>query len=139
MMEINQIKMQIYQLESDLLTGEVRESAAKTEARLSEDFIEFTSSGTVYHYTKGDVFINEKNNPELRWDILEFDIIKLSEDCFLAMYKLIKKDEKDENRKCSLRSSIWKNKNGQLKMIFHQGTPIPAEKYDIENVMEKLL
>ncbi len=46
----------------------------------------------------------------------------LSDDCILAMYKLIKHDEINESKKYSLRSSIWKLINGKWKMFFYQGT-----------------
>ena len=38
------------------------------------------------------------------------------------LYKVIKLNEKDENKRSSIRSSIWKLHDGKWKMIFHQGT-----------------
>ncbi|AJH00241.1 DUF4440 domain-containing protein [Clostridium beijerinckii] len=119
---MNSIKDHILQLEQELLKSEVRKSADKINDMLSDDFIEFTSSGSEYHYKNGDVF-QEQNNPQtLYGEISDFKIKELANDCILAMYKIIKLNELDENKKHSLRSSIWKCFDGQWKMIFHQGT-----------------
>lgn len=116
------INERILKLENYLLKSEVRKSAEKINKVLSTDFIEFTSSGEEYHYKIGDVFQKDDNDTELSWEIKDFNVKQISEDCVLATYKVIKDDEIDENKKYSLRSSIWKYSNGQWKMIFHQGT-----------------
>ncbi|WP_234122172.1 hypothetical protein [Clostridium hydrogenum] len=51
-------------------------------------------------------------------------------DCVQATYKMIKEYEENEDRKCTLRSSIWKYRDGKWKMIFHQGTLVPRENLD---------
>lgn len=112
----------IYKYEYELLKSEVRKSSERIEELLTEDFIEFTSSGKAYYYKAGEVFQNKDDNTELHWEIKDFSIKELSEDCVLAMYKVIKHDEPDERKKYSLRSSIWKSYNGHWKMVFHQGT-----------------
>ena len=112
----------IYQYECELLKSEVRKSAERISKLLSDDFIEFTSSGRVAFYEKGEVFQSKDDNTELNWEIKDFSIIELSVDCTLAMYKVIKHDEIDESKKYSLRSSIWKCIDGKWKLIFHQGT-----------------
>jgi len=58
----------------------------------------------------------------MKWEIKEFTIKQLSNECILATYKVIKYSELNENMKYSLRSSIWQRLNGKWKMIFHQGT-----------------
>lgn len=47
---MNSIKDHILQLEQELLKSEVRKSADKINDILSDDFIEFTSSGSEYNY-----------------------------------------------------------------------------------------
>lgn len=89
---------------------------------MANDFIEFSSSGKEYYYKNGDVFQDELDNTQFNWEIVNFRIKELSSDCILSMYKLIKHNEIDENKKYSLRSSIWKYTNGKWKMFFHQGT-----------------
>jgi len=119
---MDSVKEHILQLESDLLRSEVRKSAHRIEDLLADDFIEFCSSGNEYHYRKGDVFQEQDDHKELLWEITDFKITELSEDCIMATYKLIKHDEQNDMKKYSLRSSIWKHMDGKWKMIFHQGT-----------------
>lgn len=122
MSKMESIEKLIFQLENDLLKLEVRKSPQKISELLAEDFIEFTSSGSVYNYKIGDVFQEKNDNDELLWEIIDFKIRQLSDDCVLAIYKVIKHNEASENKKYSLRSSIWKYYDGKWKMIFHQGT-----------------
>lgn len=116
------VKDNILKLESDMLKSEVRKSAQMIGDIISEGFIEFCSNGNEYHYKNGDIFQEDDDNKELFWEIVDFKIEELSEDCILAMYKVIKHDEPDENKKYSLRSTIWKCIDGKWKMFFHQGT-----------------
>lgn len=115
------LKKHILQLENELLKPEVRQSVEKTSELLSDNFTEFCSSGHIYHYSKGQV-INEVNLQAIDWEITDFEINLLSNDCLLATYMLIKHSESNENKKYSLRSSIWKSFCGKWKMVFHQGT-----------------
>jgi hypothetical protein len=116
------VKQHLFQLESDLLKSEVRKSAQAINEILADGFIEFCSNGNEYHYENGDVFQEQDDNNELFWQIIDFEIKELSDGCVLAMYKLIKHDESNENTKYSLRSTIWKSIDGKWKMLFHQGT-----------------
>ena len=120
--QIELLEKHIFELEKDLLKPETRKSAEKISTLLSDDFIEFSSSGNIYNYNKDDVFDNDSNSSEIKWEVKEFKIKELSNDCILATYKLIKHSELRENMKYSLRSSIWRLLNGTWKMIFHQGT-----------------
>lgn len=122
MIKMGSIEKLIFKLENDLLKSEVRKSPQKISELLAEDFIEFTSSGSEYHYKSGDVFQKQEDNSELLWNITDFKIKQLSDDCILAIYKVIKHNETNENKKYSLRSSIWKSYSGKWKMLFHQGT-----------------
>jgi hypothetical protein len=122
---IEQIKLlekHILELEKDLLKPEIRKSSEEISKLLSDEFIEFSSSGNIYNYNNGDVFDKNSNSIEIKWEIKDFIIKELSNDCILATYKVIKHNELRENMKYSLRSSIWKLFNGTWKMIFHQGT-----------------
>lgn len=116
------IEKLILQLEGDLLKSEIRKSSQKINELLADDFVEFTSSGAEYYYKSGDVFQKQDDNHKLIWNIIDFKIKQLSEDCILATYKVIKHNESNENKKYSLRSSIWKCYDRRWKMLFHQGT-----------------
>lgn len=112
----------ILKLENELLKPEIRQSVEDVSELLSDGFTEFTSSGYIYNYTTGQVIDEGTDLQVIDWKIKDFEINQLSKDCILATYILIKYSELDENRKCSLRSSIWKCFDGKWKMIFHQGT-----------------
>ena len=128
---MNSIEEHLLQLENYLLKSEIRKSSQRINEILTNDFIEFCSSGSEYHYKNGDIFQKEDDNNTLCWEILDFKIKELSNDCILAMYKLIKHNEVNENKKYSFRSSIWKYYDGKWKMVFHQGTL--SSKSEIEN------
>lgn len=124
---MNSLKEKIFELENDLLKADVRKSAQKINAILSDDFVEFCSSGSEYHYKNGDVFQAEDDEKNLDWEIFNFEVKELSKDCVLATYKVVKHDEHDERKRYFLRSSIWKEENGKWKMFFNQGTLLPNE------------
>ena len=116
------LEKHIFEMENELLKSETRQSAEKIGELLTDDFTEFCSSGNIYNYNKGDIFDNNINLSEIKWEIKQFTTKQLSNDCILATYKLIKHSELNEHMKYSLRSSTWKCLNGKWKMIFHQGT-----------------
>lgn len=110
----------ILNLEKELLKPEVRKSPEKLRKLLSEDFIEYRSSGVIYHYEKDDIFYEDNVTFELQ----DFNLQELSEDCVLTTFKIDKIYHEDNFIKSSIRSSIWKLYDGKWKMIFHQGTLI---------------
>lgn len=116
------LKIHILQLENELLKLEVRQSAEKTSELLADGFTEFCSSGYIYHYNKEQAIDENTNLQTMEWEIADFEINQLSNECVLATYRLIKHNELNVNKKYSLRSSIWKCFDGKWKMIFHQGT-----------------
>lgn len=116
---MHSVSEEILKLEKELLKSDVRKSAERISEILSESFIEYTSSGNEYYYKVGDTFQEENDNTILNWEIVNFKTRFLAEDCILATYKVIKHDEE---KKYSLRSSIWKIEGGKWKIIFHQGT-----------------
>jgi hypothetical protein len=102
----------ILALEESLLRAEVRQSAQRVAERISDDFTEFTSSGTMYRYHPGDIFDSPADG-----EIRDFSLRPLGGGCVLATYRFIR-----SGGIVTLRSSIWQLMNGRWKMIFHQGT-----------------
>ena len=80
----------IYQWECELLKSEVRKSSEKISELISTEFIEFTSSGKVISYKEGQVYQDKNDNTEIEWEIRNFSIRELSNECVLAMYNVIK-------------------------------------------------
>lgn len=119
---MNCTRDEILRLENNLLRADVRKSAEKINEILSDDFVELSSSGSEYHYKKGDVFQAEDDERSLDWEILNFDIKEIDDKCVLATYKVVKHDEMDERKRYSLRSSLWRKEGQSFKMLFHQGT-----------------
>lgn len=119
---MDSLEKKILKLENNLLSSTIRKSPEKINEILDDEFTEYTSSGEEYHYKKGDIFQDKEDESELDWQISDFKIKKLSEECVLATYKVVKNKEMDEKKKYTLRSSIWKCIDGTWKMIFHQGT-----------------
>ncbi|WP_195988254.1 DUF4440 domain-containing protein [Clostridium sp. D53t1_180928_C8] len=133
-MYYNLLSKNIYKFECELLKSEVRKSSQKIAELIATEFVEFTSSGRIVFYEKGEVFQEKDDNTELNWEIRDFHVRELSNEWILATYKVIKHDEIDESKKYSLRSSIWKCFDGNWKMIFHQGT-LTSKKIIIPNVI----
>ena len=75
------LKKHILELEKDLLKPETRKSSEKISELLSDDYIEFCSSGNIYNYNKDDVFDNDSNSSEIKWEVKEFKVKQLSTDC----------------------------------------------------------
>lgn len=107
-------------LEKELLKPEIRKSTEKLRELLSEDFIEYCSSGVIYNYKIDDTFYKDN----VSFELSEFNSKELSKDCILVTYKIDKIYHKDNVIKSSIRSSIWKLYDGKWKMVFHQGTLI---------------
>ena len=120
-MDSDLLKEHIYRLEKKLLKPEVRQSAEKVAEILSDDFIEFCSSGKIYKYEQGNVIDNKRNN-DIHWEIKDFSIDILKKDIILAKYKVIKHNKLEDKKIYSLRSSIWKYTKESWRMVFHQGT-----------------
>ena len=106
--------------EKELLRPEVRRSAEKIANLLSESFFEFGSSGNIYHYHKGDIFLEGPVN-EGDWEITDFTLVQVSLDSVLATYTSIKHTEPVAAQKVSLRCSLWEKEDGAWKVKFHQG------------------
>ena len=107
--------------EKELLRPEVRRSAEKIAELLSESFFEFGSSGNIYHYHKGDIFLEGPVN-EGDWEITDFSLAQVSTDSVIATYIATKHTEPVAAQKVSLRCSLWEKEEGVWKVKFHQGT-----------------
>jgi hypothetical protein len=103
-----------------LLQPGVRKSVKELEILLTEDFIEFGSSGRTYN--KQQVIDGLANESLVQMTLMNFKVKLLAPDVALSTYRVVK----HKDMKYSLRSSIWKLKEGKWQMVFHQGTPSVA-------------
>jgi hypothetical protein len=113
MTDFSSLETHIKELEEKLLKPDIRTSKSDLEELLSNEFMEFTSSGNVIN--KQDCLDGLQTN---RMELYDFSIKVLSEELILSKFRLNIVDKNNH----SLRSSIWKYSDGRWQMLFHQGT-----------------
>lgn len=118
-MEIKEI---IFELENKLQQPDVRRSTGMLDEIISDDLVEFGSSGQVY--SKSDVLKNLPASSEIKFTMTDFRINIISTDVVQSLFQTEKVDVQTSKTTKSLRSSLWKNEGGKWRMIFHQGTPL---------------
>ena len=106
---------EIRTLEEQLGIPAVRASADALDRLISDEFVEFGSSGRTY--TKRDVIAQLLANPNGQVTLGGLRVRALSDDVALATYRTA----------ASLRSSIWRREGESWRVVFHQGTPIATE------------
>jgi hypothetical protein len=113
-------------LEQSLHRPEVRASRAAVEALLDEGFVEFGSSGSVYDDRKSVIDRLTRETPaagSVLPETLDFKVLALAPDVVLVTYRSVKMD--NGAARSVLRSSIWKRRGSDWRMVFHQGTVVP--------------
>jgi hypothetical protein len=112
-------------LEGELLKPEVRHSPDQVGALLSDDFVEFGSSGGVYSKQQVVEALKQEGLPDpgIRLSLVDFIARRLASDVILVTYRTIVEGGPETTQESRLRSSIWKLIEGRWQMVFHQGTP----------------
>ena len=108
-------------LEERLLLPDVRKSAIETASLLDDDFREIGASGR--SYTKAEVLEALKREPETRFEASGFAATPLGGDAALLTFRVARLTA-DGGRVESLRSSVWRRRDGRWRLLFHQGTPL---------------
>jgi hypothetical protein len=103
---------EIRELEEQLVTPAVRASADALDRLISDQFVEFGSSGRVY--TKPDVIALMLAQPSVTSSLTDFRVLAVSTDVALAVYRTER----------SLRSSLWRREGQVWRIVFHQGTKV---------------
>ena len=117
MQNMSSLAEHIRELEERLLSPEIRTNVAELDRLLADDFFEYGSSGNVC-YKKDCVVEGGISVRELF--LYDFQIHPLAADAVLATYRI-----EDRTRiQHTLRSSIWRYRDGRWQMFFHQGTVI---------------
>ena len=109
------LQEEILQLEEQLVAPAVRSSADALDRLVSDEFIEFGSSGRVY--TKHEVISQMLAAPNITISVSEFRVIAVSADVALATYRTER----------SLRSSVWRREGQYWRIVFHQGTSVVTD------------
>ncbi|MDQ0125585.1 hypothetical protein J2W17_004551 [Pseudomonas lini] len=107
----------LLELERRLLSQATRGDAEEISRLIADDFSEFGASGGVWNKT--DVVERLPDEIFTERTISEFAVKPLSEHTALVTYQC------HTAASTSLRSSIWRKKEEQWQMVFHQGTSIP--------------
>ncbi len=110
------------ELEERLVQPQVRRSKDAISELLADTFVEFGSSGRVFNRELVIEFLSGES--EVKIDISEFKVIRLSTDAALATYVATKKVALEQQGSRSLRSTVWQRREGRWRAVFHQGTSI---------------
>jgi hypothetical protein len=88
------------------------------ESMIAEDFWEVGASGRRYSraYVLKTLATREKNPIEDHWQTSEFHCRELAPDLYLLTYTLLQAERKTR------RATIWQRRDGDWKIVFHQGT-----------------
>ncbi|MBP1993014.1 nuclear transport factor 2 family protein [Paenibacillus eucommiae] len=110
------LRAQLLELEERLLKTEVRTSPEELSLLLADDFFEFGSSGDIWYKSNG---VAEEGIGAVKMILSNFEIHPLSNESVLTTYRIFNEVKMQH----TLRSSIWRYRDGRWKMFFHQGTP----------------
>lgn len=110
-------------LERALLEADTRTSTAFVSATLDDGFVEFGSSGRVYGKAEiVEALAAERDGPPVERDTTAFKVRPLGDTAVLVTYRASTRSAGRPDR-VTLRSSIWERRDGQWRLVFHQGTP----------------
>jgi hypothetical protein len=113
-------KEELERLELLLMDPAVRRDRERVAALLTEDFLEFGSSGRVWtRETTLELLATETYSPAV---VESFACRVLGGDVALVTYRAVRTTAATGERMVTLRSSIWTRESGSWKMCFHQGT-----------------
>ena len=114
----------IENFEMELLQPEIRKSTERLDELIADEFIEIGESGK--QYNKQDILTALPKQTGINFFLSDFKATQISSDVVLATFHLEKEITESREKIISLRSSIWKNKNGKWLIVFHQGTPLKS-------------
>jgi hypothetical protein len=119
---MNEIEKNIFDLEYKLQSVGGRSSVEELNNLIADDFLEFGTSGNKYN--KQDTLKSlPTEDGKFKYSMSDFSVKQISDNIIQAIYKT-DRTENDANKVTSLRSSLWRNENGQWRMFFHQGTKV---------------
>jgi hypothetical protein len=112
----------LFDLETLLHRQDVRADAQALRRLIAEDFFEFGVSGTVWtRETVIEALDGEAFSPR---EVSDFRLTVLADDVALVTYRGHRVATPERPAVDSLRSSIWRLREGAWQMQFHQGTPL---------------
>ena len=119
------LESEIRILEERLLQATTRSSRGQVDELLTNDFVEFGSSGRVFD--KAAVIEYLAAESTAHFSMLQFRVKRLAPDVVLATYIGVTHQPGAPPRH-SLRSSIWTREGYIWQLTFHQGTRTALQK-----------
>ncbi|WIH06781.1 nuclear transport factor 2 family protein [Xanthomonas translucens pv. graminis] len=121
------LKHRLFALELELLEPATRASVARLSALLDEAFVEFGASGRCIDR---QVLLQAlpAEAGAVRYRAFDLQAWLLAPDLAQLRYRSERRDGDDAGApvRRALRSSLWRCRDGEWRMLFHQGTPIPG-------------
>ncbi|QNK02342.1 DUF4440 domain-containing protein [Dyella telluris] len=114
----------LFDLETQLHRQEVRADEEALRRLIAPDFFEFGVSGT--QWTREAVIQALRGESFSPREVSDFRLTLLAEDVALVTYRGYRVATPQRPGADSLRSSIWRLRDGRWQMQFHQGTPLPS-------------
>ncbi len=106
-------------LEIELLQPGIRKSEIRLNELIADNFLEIGTSGK--QYNKKDTIDALSEEDEIKFSITNFNTVEIAPYTVLATYEVEKENLGSNKILFSTRTSIWKNFDGNWKIIFHQG------------------
>jgi len=106
--------------ELELLQPEIRKSTERLDELIADEFLEIGESGKLYD--KQDILTALPTQMGIKFSLSNFKATEISSDVVRATFQLEKEITDSGEIIISLRSSIWKNKDGRWQIVFHQVT-----------------
>jgi hypothetical protein len=111
-----EVSVYLRELEESLLQPDVRKSNRPLEL-LAENFLEFASSGRIYR--RADLLTTLQAESPVVQTTSDFKVAILAPDVALLTYRIHRHSDPPVH---TLRSSVWQQKEGRWRMVFHQAT-----------------
>lgn len=112
----------LFKLEGALHLREVRASAVRLEELLDADFHELGVSGAVW--TRAAIIEALRDEAFSPRTMSDFRVLRMASDVALVTYRAHREATPERPAADSLRSSLWKRRQGRWRMVFHQGTAL---------------
>ncbi|MFM9923828.1 VOC family protein [Variovorax sp. H27-G14] len=112
----------LLKLEGALHLRDVRASATQLAELLDEDFHELGVSGTVW--TRAAIIEALREEVFSERAMSDFRVRRMATDVALVTYRVHREANDERPAADSLRSSLWKCRQGRWRMVFHQGTAL---------------
>ena len=111
-----------------MLSADGRASPTLIDALLAEDFREIGSSGDTFGKREAlDLLAEEACDGHVyERATSDWSIRALTADVALVTYRVVRRDHTEGATAASLRSSVWRFRDGGWRMVFHQGTRVGA-------------